>query len=55
MTLIPAIEHAIGALARHGYAEASDCLRIELILFRRGRISEYRIRQTANSLLSILA
>jgi hypothetical protein len=53
--LINAVERAIAALLRHGFVEASECLQIELTLFRTNRISEYRIRHTANSFLSILA
>jgi hypothetical protein len=53
--LMNALERAIAALARHGFIEASECLQIELTLFRTNRISEYRIRHTANSFLSILA
>jgi len=49
------VQRAIEALQRHHFTEAADCLRIELILYSRGRASAVRLRQTANSLLSILA
>jgi hypothetical protein len=54
-TLPDTVTRAIAALKRHARYEAAECLAIELILFNRGRISAFRLRHTANSLLSTLS